>query len=265
MSKSEMERLLGIMERLRDPKSGCPWDIEQNFSSIAPHTIEEAYEVADAIEQGDMAALRDELGDLLLQVVFHSQMAKDEGLFVFEDVVRGICDKLIVRHPHVFGEVSAASADEVVDVWESVKTKEREAKAGNAKVSALDGVTKGLPALTRALKLQKRAAKVGFDWDEIGQVLAKVDEEMLELRQEIDLASPVERLEDELGDILFSVVNVARRLKIDPEKCLRHANEKFTRRFQRMEQVLQHEGGTMSELDLVGILDRWRAAKKETV
>lgn len=262
MTLPHTKNLLEIMAQLRDRKSGCPWDIEQNFASIAPHTIEEAYEVADAIEQKDMASLREELGDLLLQVVFHSQMANEEKLFSFEDVAESICQKLVVRHPHIFGDVEAKSADQVLDNWEAIKKQEREAKNGRAEKSALDGVTAGLPGLTRAVKLQKRAAKVGFEWENLSQVFAKLEEEIEELHHEIEEGGSEERLEDELGDIFFALSNVARHLKLDPEKALRRANNKFIRRFQALEKVLEVEGREMKSMSLEELIEGWTSVKQ---
>jgi MazG family protein len=265
MSRS-VDRLVEIMARLRDRERGCPWDVEQSFATIAPHTIEEAYEVADAIEHGDMEALKDELGDLLLQVVFHAQMATEAGHFAFTDVADAICDKLVRRHPHVFGDARIADAETQTRAWEEHKARERETKTDGAggPASALDGVTVGLPALTRALKLQKRAARVGFDWDEPRQVLDKFAEEIAELSAEIAGRAPQARLEDEIGDLLFNCVNLARKLGIDPETALRHGNAKFDRRFRRMEALLagrgrRPEGSTLDEMEQL-----WRQAKLET-
>ena len=213
---SAIQRLLAVMAQLRDPQTGCPWDLEQSFASIAPYTIEEAYEVADAIEQGDMQHLRDELGDLLLQVVFHAQIAKDAGLFDFNDVATGIADKMIRRHPHVFGDQKVAGADAQTPNWEAQKAAERDAEAAAAGrvASALDGVSLALPALLRAIKLQKRAARVGFDWPELAPVIAKIEEELTELKTEIAAATvKPEAIEDEMGDLLFACVNLARHLR----------------------------------------------------
>src|SRR4051812_10585000 len=229
-----IDRLLQIMARLRDPQRGCPWDLEQTFATIAPYTIEEAYEVADAIEREDSAALRDELGDLLFQVVFHSRMAQEQGAFVFDDVVAAICDKLERRHPHVFGSAQIDNAAAQTVAWEEQKRLEREA-AGK---SILADVPLALPALTRANKLGKRAAQVGFEWPNVAGALDKLDEELGELRKELgEQAGPAE-ITDELGDVLFCVVNVCRYLGVDPEVALRGANSKFERRFGYVEQRL---------------------------
>lgn len=255
-----MHRLRAIMARLRDPVHGCPWDVEQTFASIAPYTIEEAYEVADAIERGDMDELRGELGDLLFQSVFHAQMAQDAGHFDFDDVAWGIGDKMIARHPHVFGsESNAKSAEQQVVDWETVKAAERAAKA---KGGVLDDVAHGLPALMRAEKLQKRAARVGFDWPEMSMVLSKIAEEAEELVEARDTL-PQEKIEEEMGDLLFVMANLARHLKVDPEVALRGANAKFVRRFSYIEQQLTErssspESSTLEEMDAL-----WDAAKAE--
>ncbi len=259
-----VERLVEIMARLRDPKGGCPWDVEQSFATIAPHTIEEAYEVADAIQHGDMAALKDELGDLLLQVVFHAQMASEAGHFAMADVAEAICDKLVRRHPHVFGDATIEDAETQTRAWEDQKAEERAAKAASgAGHSALDGVIVGLPALTRALKLQKRAARVGFDWDQPRQVLDKFAEEIAELAVEIDTGAAPDRLEDEVGDLLFNCVNLARKLGLDPETALRRGNAKFERRFRRMEGLLAERGRTPERSTLAEMEDLWQQAKRE--
>ena len=221
-----LERLVVIMRRLRDPDRGCEWDSVQTFKTIAPYTIEEAYEVADAIDRGDMAALADELGDLQLQVVFHAQMAEDAGHFSLDDVIDRICDKLERRHPHIFGDAEHGGHH----LWEQIKAAEREKSSDS---SALAGVALALPALERATKLQRRAARVGFDWPDASGARAKVDEELAELDVETDPS----RLHDELGDLLFAVVNLARHLKIEPEAALRDATRKFERRFRRMEET----------------------------
>lgn len=259
------DRLLAIMERLRDPKGGCPWDREQTFGTIARHTIEEAYEVVEAIEQNDRAALRDELGDLLFQVVFYAQMSKEEGGFAFEDVATGICEKMERRHPHVFGDLEIDSAAAQTVAWEATKAAERAAKAEDKDSIArtLDGVSTALPAMTRALKLQDRAGRVGFDWPDATQVLDKITEEIDEVKVEIDLGSPQDRLEDEVGDLLFACVNLARKLKIDPEGALRRGNRKFERRFGRIEDGLAQQGRTPSEASLEEMEALWVAAKQE--
>lgn len=259
-------RLLDIMALLRDPERGCPWDVEQSFATIAPHTIEEAYEVADAIDQGDMPALKDELGDLLLQVVYHAQMAGEAGHFDFEEVAGAICEKLLRRHPHVFGEIEVASSKAQTRAWEAQKAEERRAKAsaaGIARHGALDGLTRGLPALTRALKLQNRAARVGFDWDEAAQVLDKIGEETAELAREMEAGAPKDRLEDEMGDLLFACVNLARKLGVDPESALRRADNKFESRFRRMEARLADNGKRPETSSLDEMEAEWVNAKAE--
>ncbi len=260
--KGGIEALLDIMARLRDPQDGCPWDVKQDFASIAPYTIEEAYEVADAIERGDMDDLKDELGDLLLQVVFHAQMAKEEGLFDFSDVVRAICEKMIRRHPHVFGDEEQRSAGSVKGRWEEIKAEEKAAK-GAKQASILDDVPLSLPALVRAIKLQNRAARVGFDWPDTSQVIDKLNEEMLELSAELAKGGDADRLEDEMGDLLFVYANLARHLNVDPEAALRRANAKFRRRFGRIEEKLaaagkRPEDSTLEEMDAF-----WNEAKRE--
>ncbi len=263
-----LERLIAIMARLRDPKRGCPWDIEQDFASIAPYTIEEAYEVADAIQHGDMAALRDELGDLLLQVVFHAQMAREAGAFDIDDVARAINAKMIKRHPHVFGDASIEGAAAQTKAWETQKAEERQnkAEAEGRPASALDGVATGLPALTRALKLQRRAARAGFDWpaeSAVGEIEAKLAEELGEIKTAIAHGER-KAIEGECGDLLFVCVNLLRHLDIDPETALRATNAKFERRFQAVEDRLRAAG--ICDLASAG-LDRleavWVAVKEE--
>ncbi len=260
-----IDRLLAIMAQLRDPETGCPWDVNQSFATIAPYTIEEAYEVADAIEQNDMAALRDELGDLLLQVVFHARMAEEAGHFAFDDVAAGISEKMTSRHPHVFGDHQAATPEDVNVTWEALKEAERAAKAGDAgrPMSALDGVTAALPALLRAEKLQKRAARVRFDWPEVAPVFAKLEEETAEIKEVIDQGGDPDRLEDEVGDLLFVAVNLARHLKVDPESALRRTNAKFERRFRAMEAKLAETGETAAEQSLEALEELWQAAKRD--
>jgi ATP diphosphatase len=258
-----MPRLLAVMAQLRNPQGGCPWDLEQNFATIAPYTIEEAYEVADAIERRDMAALKDELGDLLLQVVFHAQMAREAGSFDFEAVAAAIAEKMIRRHPHVFGDVSIKTADAQTAAWEDHKEKERRAKAsaeGRA-ASVLDGVAAGLPALMRAVKLQRRAARVGFDWSSVADVFLKIDEELVEIKSEISNAGAPERIHDEIGDLLFAVVNLARHLNVDPEASLRHANAKFERRFRQVEARLTSVGRSAADVDLDALEALWQQVK----
>jgi ATP diphosphatase len=262
-----MERLLAVMRQLRNPNGGCPWDLEQNFATIAPYTIEEAYEVADAIERRDMAALKDELGDLLLQVVFHAQMAREAGCFDFEAVATAIAEKMIRRHPHVFGDVDIATAEAQTKAWEEHKESERRAKAsaeGRA-ASVLEGVAAGLPALMRALKLQRRAARVGFDWPQARDVILKIDEELTEIKSEIASDGTPERLQDEIGDLLFAVVNLARHLDVDPEASLRHANAKFERRFRGVEARLSAAGKSAADVGLDALEELWQRVKASEV
>ena len=257
--KAGLPRLMEIMRRLRDPETGCPWDIEQDFASIAPYTIEEAYEVADAIERGEMVELRDELGDLLLQVVYHSQMAQEAGLFGFDDVVDSISTKMFRRHPHVFGDESRdKSAAQQVSDWEQIKAAER----GVGTVSALDGVAAGLPALTRAVKLQNRAARVGFDWPETSMVLDKIIEEAGELVEARDSLGK-EEIAEEFGDLLFVMANLARHLDIEPETILRSANTKFTRRFNGVEDLLKVRGKTPEGSNLEEMDALWDEVKRQ--
>ena len=256
--QAEISRLIGIMAALRDPQSGCPWDIEQDFASIAPYTIEEAHEVEDAIQRQAWDELPGELGDLLLQVVFHAQMASEAGMFDFADCAAAISDKLIFRHPHVFGDESRdKSAEQQVKDWEAIKAVER---AGKAERGTLDGVAKGLPALTRAIKLQNRAARVGFDWPGPGDVLAKITEETAELVEARDDLGP-DAMEEEFGDLLFVMANLARHMKIDPELALRRANAKFTRRFQAIEAALAEDGRRPEDSDLDEMDALWNRAK----
>jgi len=259
----DLPRLLEIMAQLRDPEHGCPWDLEQSFATIAPYTIEEAYEVAEAAERGEPGALKDELGDLLLQVVFHARMAEEAGHFAFNDVALAIADKMVRRHPHVFGDAEVEGAAAQTVAWETQKAEERRARAivdGRAE-SALDGVGVGLPALTRAEKLQKRAARVGFDWPAVAPIFDKIDEEIDELRTEIESSAAKPRLEDEVGDLLFAVVNLARRLEVDPEQALRHANRKFERRFRGVEARLAAAGKAPGEASLDEMEAEWQRVK----
>ena len=252
---TEIIRLLDIMARLRDPESGCPWDIEQSFASIAPYTIEEAYEVADAIERGAMDELPGELGDLLLQTVYHTQMGQEAGQFSFASVTKAIADKMIARHPHVFGDESRdKSATQQTADWEKIKAAERQGRT-------LDGVALGLPALLRAVKLQKRAARVGFDWPEIAQVLDKMQEEARELVEARETLTQAE-IAEEMGDLLFVMANLARHLHVDPEAALRGANAKFTRRFAHIEDALAAIGKTPAQSDLAEMDALWNAAKQ---
>ncbi len=253
-------RLLAIMAALRDRDRGCPWDLEQTWSSIAPHTIEEAYELADAIEQADPNKVRDELGDLLFQVVFQSRIAEEGGLFDFEDVAESIAAKLERRHPHVFGDASVSSSAEQAVAWEAHKAAERRASGGRE--GALDGVTLGLPALTRAAKLGRRAAAVGFDWQKAGEVIAKVEEEFLELRAAL-ASGDTQATQAELGDLLFSLAQLARKLDVDPEAALRAANTKFERRFRRMEAWLAESDRKATDADMLELEALWTRAKRE--
>lgn len=253
-----MERLVEIMRRLRDPESGCPWDIEQDFATIAPYTIEEAYEVADAIEREAWGELKGELGDLLFQSVYHAQMADEAGHFAFQDVVRAISDKMVARHPHVFGDESRdKSAEQQTADWEKIKAAER---AGKAERGTLDGVAAGLPGLTRAVKLQNRAARVGFDWPSTDEVIDKIAEEARELVEAREEMTEAEVFE-EFGDLLFVVANLARHLKVDPESALRAANAKFTRRFRAIEAALAKRGKRPEDSNLAEMDALWDAAK----
>ena len=255
-------RLIEIMARLRDPEGGCPWDIEQTFASIAPYTIEEAYEVADAIERGDMAELKEELGDLLLQVVYHARMAEEAGAFAFTDVAGAIADKMIRRHPHVFGQDEVKDAESQTRRWEEIKAAERAAKGEGRPdaAGALDGVPLGLPALTRAAKLTRRAARVGFDWPSTAEVMDKLREEVAELEVEI-AAGDLAKARAELGDLMFVCANLARKLDVEPETALRAANAKFERRFAHIERRLAEQGRTPGESDLAEMDALWDDAK----
>ena len=263
-SPHNIDELLSIMARLRDREKGCPWDIEQNFASIAPYTIEEAYEVADAIDRGNLDDLKDELGDLLLQVVFHAQMAREQGAFGFDDVVAAICDKMTRRHPHVFADASVEDVEAQTREWEAQKRREREA-AGDADASALAGVSRGLPEWQRAAKLQSRAARVGFDWPGPDPVIAKLHEEIEEVRVEFargDVETNRERLQDEIGDILFVCANLARHAKVDTGAALRQANLKFERRFRAMEALAASDGAALSALSLEDQEKYWVRVKR---
>jgi ATP diphosphatase len=256
-----IDRLLAVMARLRDANGGCPWDLAQDFKSIAPYTIEEAYEVADAIERDDMPSLKDELGDLLLQVVFHARMGEEIGAFDFDAVANTIVDKMLRRHPHVFGSANAATKAAVNDNWESIKAAERAAKhTGDQPSSVLDGVAKALPALARAEKLQRRASRVGFDWGAPEPILDKIAEEIGELGAELPTADKA-KITDELGDVLFAVVNLARHLEIDPEVALRGTNAKFERRFKYIERMLLLNGKSPEDSSLEEMDALWNEAK----
>ena len=263
----DIATLLRIMARLRDPQGGCPWDLEQDFSTIAPYTIEEAYEVADAIDRGDLADLKDELGDLLLQVVFHAQMASEQGAFGFADVVAAISAKMLRRHPHVFGDAQADSAGQVLANWEQIKQRER-ADAGNADDSALAGIARGLPEWQRAVKLQSRAARTGFDWPDHRPVIAKLREELDELEAEFEARAVAPddrdvqaRLREELGDVLFVAANLARHARLDPGDALRGANRKFEARFRQMEALAARQGRVLEALDLAEQEALWHQVK----
>jgi ATP diphosphatase len=266
----EIADLLAIMAALRTPGTGCPWDLEQSFETIAPYTIEEAYEVADAVGRGDLEDLRDELGDLLLQVVFHSRLAEEHGAFDFTGVVQAISAKLIRRHPHVFGDARQLSPADVKSVWEAVKRAEKAERAGRRAVegadperaSVLDGVPAGMPALTRAQKLSEKAAATGFEWPDVASVLAKIDEELGELREAVQ-SGGVAEMEDELGDLLFSVVNLARHLEVNPEWALAGANRKFERRFRAVERRLAEQGRSPTQSTLDEMDRLWDEAKAE--
>jgi nucleoside triphosphate diphosphatase len=255
MNPRSIATLRAIMAALRTPVTGCPWDLEQNFATIAPYTIEEAYEVADAIQKGNRAELCEELGDLLLQSVYHAQMASEEGSFTFDDVVEAVCRKMIRRHPHVFGDEDARSAKLAKGFWEERKAEER---AGKPKSGVLDGVPLALPGLTRALKLQAKAAKVGFDWPSVDNVYDKIAEEIEEFRQ-----APPEKRTEEFGDILFALANVARHLGIDPEAALRGTNDKFTKRFSYIEKELGERGKEPKDSDLKEMDALWNEAKSK--
>ncbi len=256
---NSIDKLREIMVALRDPDTGCPWDQAQDFASIVPHTLEEAYEVAEAIEAGDMDELRDELGDLLFQVIFYARLAEEQGLFDFEQVAAGIVDKLVRRHPHVFADASVATAEAQTQAWEASKARERTEKMKDA--GALAGVAVALPAMTRAVKLQKRAARVGFDWPEIAPVFAKVQEELEEVQAEVGEKYNQARIEEEIGDLLFACTNLARHAHVEPETALRQANRKFERRFAQMEAMAMAQGKAVSALDLDAWETLWENVK----
>ncbi|HEY8586575.1 MAG TPA: nucleoside triphosphate pyrophosphohydrolase [Rhodanobacter sp.] len=261
-TRHSLEDLLAIMARLRDPQEGCPWDVRQDFASIAAYTIEEAYEVADAIDRADWDDLRDELGDLLLQVVFHAQMAAERGLFEFADVAHAISAKMLRRHPHVFGDVRYADLAEQMRAWEEIKTAERAAKGELVDHSALAGISSGMPEWKRAQKLQQRAAATGFEWPDAEPVLAKLVEEVEEVRAEFAHGKDPARLEDEIGDVLFVMVNLARHAGVDFSQALRHANAKFERRFRQMEQLAAADGQAFDECTLEAQEQLWQRAKR---
>lgn len=261
---TDIDRLLEVMARLRDPSNGCPWDRQQTFKTIASYTIEEAYEVADAIERGDTSELAQELGDLLFQVVFHAQMARELGLFAFEDVVAHVVDKMIRRHPHVFSDASVDSVEAQSVAWEAHKAAERGAQNGHQETgSLLDDVTRGLPAIKRAVSLQKRAARVRFDWNSPAGVLGKLQEEVREVEGEIGVYTESEAGAVEIGDLMFTCVNLARHLNVDPEAALRTANSKFEQRFRRMERMVLDEGRSLSDCSEEELEHLWLRAKAE--
>ncbi len=263
LPREPLSRLLAVMAWLRDREHGCPWDIDQTFRSIAPYTLEEAYEVADAIERDDLPGLKEELGDLLLQVAYHAQMAHEAGAFDFSDVAQAIADKMVARHPHVFGDARIDTAEAQTVSWEARKAAERAASGKQADgAGTLDGVARALPALVRAEKLQKRAARVGFDWPEIGPVIDKIEEELGELRAELAAGTVDQaRASDELGDVLFAVANLARHCRIDPEAALRATNEKFERRFRHIERRLAEGGRKPADATLEEMEALWQEAK----
>ena len=261
-AETQLRALIDVMAKLRDPVDGCAWDLQQDHASIAPYTIEEAYEVQDAIEQNDMEALRDELGDLLLQVVFQARIGEESGHFDFADIAQSITDKMIRRHPHIFGDHEYRSAEEQRQAWEDLKAEERQAK--NA-TRLLDDVATTLPAMMRAFKLQKRAARVGFDWPDSQQVLAKVKEELAEVEAELTPDQMDQhRVQDEIGDVLFSVINLARKLDVDPEEALKSTNKKFTNRFNYVEEAIVSNGNNIKYTPLDEMEDLWQRAKGET-
>ncbi len=262
-NSGDIAELLEIMRRLRAPTGGCPWDLQQTFDTIAPYTIEEAYEVADAIARKDMPVLKDELGDLLFQSVYHAQLASESGVFDFKDVVRAICAKMIHRHPHVFGDVKVDTAADQTSQWEELKALERAAKSPDRPASALDGLPSGLPALKQAEKFQKRAARVGFDWPEAKQVLDKIEEELGEVKAAMTEGAPVAKIADEIGDLLFAVVNLARKTGVDPGMALRGTTLKFERRFRRIEELLAAEGRSPGQASLEDMEALWVQAKTE--
>ena len=260
---SSIDKLLEVMTKLRNKDSGCPWDVKQDFSTIAPYTLEEAYEVADAIARNDMDDLRDELGDLLFQVAFHSRMAEEQGSFTFEDVAEGICAKMIRRHPHVFGSDEERARGPAQGAWEQIKAAERASVSKTTEVSTLDGVALALPALKRAQKLGNRASTVGFDWPDTQGVRAKISEELAEL-SEAECSGKQQDVEEELGDLLFAVVNLARHLKVDSEQALTVANRKFEKRFRSMEADAKVANLELSKLDIHALQALWQEAKKKS-
>ena len=260
---TNINKLLSIMKELRDPENGCPWDREQTFQSIAPYTIEEAYEVSDAIQRDDMSELQDELGDLLFQVVFHAQMAAEQECFDFNDVVNSIVDKMLRRHPHVFGDEKIEDARAQTHAWEKHKHAERQQKLGTATpVSLLDDIPLALPALTRAVKLQRRAARVGFDWESIPPILDKIIEELEEVKHEIDQKVDRQSIEEEIGDLFFAVSNLARHLDIDPETSIRRSNAKFERRFKAIEFLSRKQNRNLQDMSLDDMEELYQQVKQ---
>lgn len=263
-SEASIEKLRWIMSQLRDPETGCPWDIKQNFASITAHTIEEAYEVVDAIEQNDFNELNKELGDLLFQVIFYSQLGQEQALFDFDSVVAAICEKLIRRHPHVFGDKTLSTDEQIKANWENEKAKERQHKNQQDNLSILADVPKNLPALSQAAKIQKRCAHVGFDWHDINDVFAKIEEEVLEVKEELH-APEIDKaaLGEELGDLMFAVVNLCRHAKQEPETLLRQANKKFTKRFYGVEEQVNNSGKKFTEHNLAELEQYWQIVKSQ--
>lgn len=265
---NDITRLKEIMAQLRDPQSGCPWDLKQTFQSIVPHTLEEAYEVAYAIEQGDYSELKDELGDLLFQVVFYSQLGKEQQLFDFDDVVNAICEKMLRRHPHVFDQQFAGETDDqsLHHRWDKIKAEEKNIHVSAITTpSVLDNLTRTLPAMTLANKIQKRVAKVGFDWENLAQVVEKIEEEIQEVKQELDNPAREANLHDEIGDLMFACINLARKSGADPEQLLRQANQKFERRFRDVEQQAAAQQTPLDQLSLSELEDFWQCAKNNEV
>lgn len=262
---ANIQRLLDIMTRLRSPKDGCPWDLEQTFKTVAPHTLEETYELVEAIENNDPQAIKEELGDVLFQVVFHAQLGREAGFFDFDSVAGYVADKMIERHPHVFGEREAETAHDVLTNWEKDKEAKRSAQAETEgrQHGVLDGVSAALPAATRAVKLQKRASRVGFDWTKAEDVFAKIREEIDELEKEVAEGSDKSFLQDELGDVFFAIANLARKLDIDPETALRQTNKKFERRFRGIEEALAQQGRDISASSLDEMEALWNRIKRE--
>lgn len=256
-----IEDLIDVMKRLRDPDNGCPWDIEQDFKTIAPHTIEEAYEVADAIDRDDMENLREELGDLLFQSVYHAQMASEDNYFTIHDVIHSVTDKMISRHPHVFGNINADTPADVKKIWEQKKEQEKQSTQDNKLKSALNDVPLALPALLRAQKLQRKAAKTGFTWPDVHSALDKIEEELRELKQAVQSGTK-EQQTDEIGDVLLTVANLARMLGINAEEAARQANQKFERRFKNLEQYYKDQGVNMNTAPLEELLKAWEVLKQ---